>query len=109
MDWSLDRITRGHFLSPTSSDAVVFTQGCEPHALNFGGSIVLTRGSDRWEKSWYKAGVETSNCHKVQLTGGREILVCMGDYGGQGNVWTDLPQPPHQPDGGPLALFPGLR
>jgi hypothetical protein len=90
MDWSLDRITLGHFLSPTSDDAVISTQGCEPHALNFGGSILLTRPSGRWEMEWYKAGVETSNCHKVQLSDGREILVCLGDYGGQGNVLTDL-------------------
>ncbi len=90
MDWSLDHITRGHFLSPTGDDAVITTGGCEPHALNFGGSIFLTRHSGRWEMEWYQAGVETSNCHKVQLSGGREILVCLGEYGGQGNVFTDL-------------------
>jgi hypothetical protein len=35
---------------------------------------------------WYKGGVETSQCHKVALKGGRETLVCLGGYGGQGYV-----------------------
>jgi len=39
---------------------------------------------------WYKPGVETSRCHKVQLKTGREILLCLGDSGGQGNLWTEL-------------------
>ena len=39
---------------------------------------------------WYKAGIETSQCHKVPLQDGREILVRMGQYGRQGVVLTDL-------------------
>ena len=39
---------------------------------------------------WYKGGVPTTNCHRVKLQSGREILICLGEWGGQGNVWTDL-------------------
>jgi hypothetical protein len=39
---------------------------------------------------WYTPGVETSQCHRVSVKSGREILVCMGTYGGQGNTWTQL-------------------
>ena len=86
--WSLARVTRGHFLSPTSEDAVLQMEGCEPHSANFGGSILLTRRSQRWIMIWYKPGVFTGRCHKIPLATGREILVCMGTYGGQGNNWT---------------------
>jgi hypothetical protein len=64
--------------------------GCEPHSENWGGTILMTRHSNRWVMLWYKAGVVTERCHKVPLRNGREILVCMGTYGGQGLQWTAL-------------------
>jgi hypothetical protein len=90
MTWTLDKVTLGHFLSPTSQDAVLSMDGCEPHSANFGGTILLTRRSQGWSMLWYKSGVDTLRCHKVALRDGREILVCIGEYGGQGNVWTEL-------------------
>lgn len=87
---SLEAVTRGHFLSTTSDDAVLSMLGCEPHSEKFGGTILLTRNAGRWKMLWYKAGVETSECHKVSLPTGREILVCMGRYGAQGNESTEL-------------------
>lgn len=89
-DWSLMRVTRGHFLSPTSEDAALWMEGCEAHSMNFGGTILLTRKADRWVKVCYRAGLPTNQCHKLALQGGREILVCMGSYGAQGHVWTAL-------------------
>jgi hypothetical protein len=90
LDWSLTSVTRGHFLSPTSDDAVLSVEGCEPHIENFGGTILLTRKFQGWAMEWYKAGVETALCHKVPLQDGREILVCIGGHGGQGLASTDL-------------------
>ena len=90
MTWSFDGITQGHFLSPTSDDAAVSITGCEPHSENFGGTALVTRRSGRWSMLWYKAGVETSRCHKVPLKDRREILVCIGEYGSQGDVVTAL-------------------
>ncbi len=88
--WTLGRITRGHFLSPTSDDAALSMEGCESHAYNFGGTILLTRKAGKWTLLWYKGGVPTTNCHRGKLQSGREILICLGAWGGQGNVWTDL-------------------
>lgn len=89
-EWTLGTITYGHFLSAGSEAAVLSMYGCEAHTENFGGTILLTRNSGKWKMLWYKPGVETSACHKVQLETGREILVCFGDYGGQGIVSTAL-------------------
>ena len=89
-DWSLVRVTRGHFLSPTSEDAVLWMEGCESHASNWGGTLLLTREADRWKKVWYRSGLVTDQCHKVALVDGREILVCIGRAAAQGNVGTDL-------------------
>src|ERR1700681_487279 len=46
--WRLKRITRGHFLSSISDDAVLSMGGCEPHSFNFGGTILLSKRSGKW-------------------------------------------------------------
>jgi hypothetical protein len=89
-EWSLNRVTRGHFQSPTSDDAALSMSGCESHAFNNGGTILLTRQSGGWAMLWYKGGVPTKTCHRGKLQNGREIFICLGEYGGQGNIWTDL-------------------
>jgi hypothetical protein len=89
-DWTLSGVTRGHFLSPQSDDAALAMSGCEGGYNNYGGTILLTRQSGKWTMLWYKGGVPTKKCHRGKLQGGREILICLGGLGGQGNVWTDL-------------------
>lgn len=88
--WKLTGVTVGHFLSPTSDDAVVAMQGCETHADNYGGTVLLTRQPGGWVKDWYKAGVVTSQCHKVTTKDNREILACIGASGVQGASSTEL-------------------
>jgi hypothetical protein len=93
-DWvgglELFGVTRGHFLSTSSDDAVLSMIGCAPHSENFGGTILLARGSEGWKMLWYKAGVDTSRCHRVPVENPQEILVCVGSYGGQGRGSTEL-------------------
>ena len=88
--WTLTRVTRGHFLSPTSEDAALSMEGCEPHSENFAGTILLTKHDGQWVMDWYKEGSVTQQCHKIRLKTGRDILVCIGQSGAQGVVWTDL-------------------
>jgi hypothetical protein len=90
LDWRVVSVIRGHFLSPTSDDLALAVLGCEAHNMNFGGTVVLTRHSKKWRMLWYKPGVQTEQCHKVPLADGREILVCIGQYGGQGSISTSL-------------------
>jgi hypothetical protein len=89
-EWILAAVTHGHFLSPQSDEAVLSMTGCEPHSENWGGTILLTRREQKWTMLWYKAGIETSQCHKVKLRDLREIPVCLGSDGGQGIVQTEL-------------------
>jgi hypothetical protein len=84
--WSLSRLTRGHFLSPTSEDAALWMDSCEPHAENWGGTILMTRHSNRWVMLWYKAGVVTERCHKVPLRNGP------GNSGLHGNIRGTRPE-----------------
>jgi hypothetical protein len=90
IDWRLKRVVRGHFLSTTSDDAALAMGGCEPHSYNFGGTILLTKRAGKWETQWYRGGVPIETCHTGRLQNSREILVCAGSWGGQGNVWSEL-------------------
>ncbi len=90
LGWILDRITRGHFRSPTTDNAVLSMGGCEPHLENGGGTILLTRQSEKWTMLWYKTGVPTEECHRSKLPSRREILICMGKARAQGALGTRL-------------------
>ncbi len=50
----------------------------------------MTRSAGQWKTLWYKAGVSTSECHKIAHRDGREVLVCIGSYGAQGLIGTSL-------------------
>ena len=64
--------------------------GCEPHSLGFGGTILLSRKAGMWTMLWYRAATDTGQCHKVNLSSGRQILVCLGEDGGQGYIFQTL-------------------
>ncbi len=89
-EWTLAAVTRGRFVSPQSDDVVLSMSGCESHSENFGGTILLARQSQDWMMLWYKAGLDTNECHKTKLREGRDLLVCLGGWGGQGLVQTAL-------------------
>ena len=73
-----DAVYYGHFLSPTSEDALLSESGCETHQELFGGAVLLTKRSRLWKMVWYRPGVLTEKCHKVALRDRRETLVCIG-------------------------------
>ena len=89
-EWVLARVMRGHFLSSESDDAALRMLWCEPHSLGFGGTILLSRKAGEWTMLWYRAATDTGKCHKVNLGSGRQILVCLGEDGGQGYIFQTL-------------------
>ncbi len=88
--WSLEAVTFGHFLSPGSDDAALWMVGCEPRMANDGGTVLLTRRRGKWSMLWYKSAIQTAQCHKAPRRDHREILVCIGTDGAQGNNATEL-------------------
>ena len=83
--WEADGVIFGHFLSSTSEDAAVNCFGCDGHAELYGGTLLLTKRSGKWEPVWYKAGVITRHCRRVSLASGRQILFCEETDGGMGH------------------------
>lgn len=88
-NWTLEAVTRGHFLSANGQDAVLAMKGCEPAAPGF-GTVLLSQQSGAWKVVWYKAGIDTSQCHKVPLRSARELLVCKTVWGTKGRPATGL-------------------
>jgi hypothetical protein len=85
VSWEADGILFGHFLSPTSEDVAINCFACEGHPNLWGGTLLLTRKSDRWKPVWYKPGVITRHCRRVSLSTGRQILFCEETDGGMGH------------------------
>jgi len=69
-------VTRGHFQSPRSEDALLAYTACEPHSAHGGSTALLTREGSVWKRLWHKPGLITDHCHRMTIRSGREILVC---------------------------------
>ncbi len=83
--WEADRVVFGRFLSPTSEDAAVSCHACSSHPSLFGGTLLLTRRSGKWEPVWYKDGVITRHCRRITLASGRQVLFCEVNDSGMGH------------------------
>jgi len=75
--WRAEKVTFGHFLSPTSDDAAIsgWNPSDNPDDLE-GGTLLITREAGKWRTVWYKNGVLTSHCKRVTLEDQRQILFC---------------------------------
>jgi hypothetical protein len=81
----------GKFSDPKRTDALLDVSGCEPHAGNYGGSLLLRwRGLTSWKQTRYVAGYRTGHCLKYPAPDGRELLLCQGDYYGMGTAVQSL-------------------
>lgn len=82
--FSLYGVIYGSFTRAGAQQAVADFSGCEPHANNFGGSVLLEKLAQGWKVRNYEAGFISSECLKDGVPGGRDLLICRGGYTGQG-------------------------
>jgi hypothetical protein len=112
--WEVRSVTYGHFLAPTSEDALVGGFGCEPHVNLMSGSYLFTKAGPSWRKVWYNAGELADDCKKLTGSDGRDRLVCEGSDMHQGVAdwflyWIDPGRDPRKEENGPLELFFGVN
>jgi hypothetical protein len=88
--WHLKGAILGHFLSPSSVDVALSTDGCEPHASNFGGTLLLTKDGLNWRVHRYFSGAITRFCRKTPNSSGRDLLLCTDTYSHQSVEASDL-------------------
>jgi len=88
--FSLDGVIYGSFTRTGAEEAVANFSGCEPHANNFGGSILLEKSPSGWKAKSYQAGFISDQCLKYRLRAGRDLMLCEGGYTGQGEIDSQL-------------------
>ena len=85
-------VIRGSFTSPSAVEALADYEGCEPHAGNFGGSVLLrrqvrpqVRGQGAgWERLAFLPGVRSATCLRLPRPDGADALACHSSWSGQG-------------------------
>jgi hypothetical protein len=60
--------------------------GCEPHAMNFGGSLLFAHKDGNVRVMKYEQGLITDRCHKFSYADGRNFLICQEGWVGQGET-----------------------
>lgn len=84
----LDTVAYGSFTAANSDQAMVTYIGLEPHANNWGGSILFERQDGRWRLLRWFPGTLTNKC--VALPGTPQALLCLAGWSGQGEVDTSV-------------------
>ena len=103
----LETVLYGHFLNAKETNAIIDVSGCEPHANNYGGTLVLRwKGLTRWQFVRYEAGARSNDCLKyaarVGRDQGRDLRVCRQYYSQMGftvetfGLFDDTLEPPQQ-------------
>jgi hypothetical protein len=87
LSFVLEGVVYGSFTRPGVHEAVTVLRGCASHAGGFGGSVLLEKTTSGWKfESLGGVGV-TDDCFTYPLKSGRQLLLCKGEGGGQGEVW----------------------
>ncbi len=82
---TVTHVQYGRFLSAKETNAMLDVQGCEPHANNFGGTVILRwKDLTKWEFVRYEPGERSSDCHRFAARAGHDVRVCQTYYGGMG-------------------------
>lgn len=83
--FTLETVAYGHFLNRHETDAILDFSGCEPHAANFGGSVILRwKGLTNWSFVRFEEGLRTDDCLKYRTRDGHDLLVCQPYYANMG-------------------------
>lgn len=88
--WRITGVIRGRFLQPDREDAVLSTDGCEPHVTQWGGSILIPGENPHRLKPRYYSGLISRACHKIQASDGRDLLVCETTDAHQGYLTREI-------------------
>lgn len=97
--WSLRRVFTGHFTSTTGENLIMSGIGCESHSANFGGSFIFAIDGPAIKLLRYDEALITEQCHKFEVPGAPDMLVCTDDWGAQVTLWSYVYQVAFDEDG----------
>jgi len=76
----------GAFTRAGAAQLALPMEGCEPHAENYGGMVVLERHGQRYELARYVSGLNAQQCWPVRRDDGRDLLLCRTADSHQGSA-----------------------
>lgn len=82
-DFELRKVLEGSFTRPGASEILAEFFGCEPHAANFGGTVLLEKVAGKWRRVRYAEGV-VGLVRTYARRDGRDIVLDESGYTGQG-------------------------
>lgn len=81
--FSFEEFFYGSFTDSNAEEMLVITSGCEAHANNWGGSMLLRKTGTAWKKIFYRAG-HPGKCKKIHSMNNQSELLCHDEYMNQG-------------------------
>jgi hypothetical protein len=77
----------GKFLADGSTLLVVnYESGCEPHATNFGGSVIFEQKDGATVFRGYQPGFQANDCIALARNEKQDRLICITGHLGQGHL-----------------------
>ncbi|MEA5551109.1 hypothetical protein VB713_09005 [Anabaena cylindrica UHCC 0172] len=89
---SITSVIYGSFTKAGTREALVDLNGCQPHAGNWGGSVLLRRTNQGWSRIRYEIAFRSTSCLKILNSTDRHSLICESSYVGMGHLITSLNQ-----------------
>ena len=80
----INAVLPGSFTRPAVAEALADYEGCEPHANNFGGSVLLRKQPAGWQRVAFLPGLRTATCLRFPRRDGTDALACYSAWSGQG-------------------------
>jgi hypothetical protein len=80
--------TEGSFTHAGLDELAATFDGCEPHAGNYGGTVLYRNVDGQWQNIAYTSGLHPSRCQPYRRADGRDVLICEWTDGHQGTAWT---------------------
>lgn len=82
-DFELRKVLKGSFTRPGTKELLAEFFGCEPHASNFGGTLLLDESGPKIKRVRYLPGI-VGIVRTYRLASGKDIVISQGGYTGQG-------------------------
>lgn len=84
--------SRGKYLAGRPLLLVTYESGCEPHATDFGGSVVFELVDGKPVFRSFQPGSQVNECVTLAKSAQEDVLVCLTGYMGQGYLESGVAQ-----------------
>jgi hypothetical protein len=86
MSGTLELLAKGNFTGQ-GPELLVKLVGCEAHAQNWGGTVLVRQEQAGWAAIWYQPGFVPQECLLRAASDGHQLLACLENYGYNGPTY----------------------